>query len=178
MSIINSLDSLLAFLPVCDSEHLVQLPRNLDLNVEEFSSFQHWSDEKYARNCIARTDHYEALLLCWEPGQFTPVHAHGGKNCLVHALSGSLVEKRYQQQDDLVEINSEKLVPGDSAYMHDSMGYHTLANLGSERAMTLHIYMNPIYQCEVYNPAKERFDIRQLSDHSYQGQLLNETVRL
>ncbi len=178
MSVINSLDSLLAFLPICDSEHLVQLPRKLDLNVDEFASFQHWSDEKYTRNCIARTDHYEALLLCWEPGQYTPVHSHGGKNCLVHMLSGNLVEKRYQQEDDLVETSKQAMVSGDSAYMHDSMGYHTLTNLSGERAMTLHIYMNPIYQCEVYNPTLKEFDVRQLSDHSFQGELLNEVVGL
>lgn len=178
MNIIKSLDSLLAFLPVCDSEHLVQLPRKLDLNVEEFTSFQHWSDEKYTRNCIARTEHYEALLLCWEPEQFTPVHSHGGKNCLVHVLSGNLVEKLYQQEDGLIETRTQVLAQGESTYMHDGMGYHTLTNLSGQRAMTLHIYMNPIHQCEVYNPAKKEFNIRQLSDHSYQGELLNDVVGL
>ena len=48
------------------------------LNEAEFEKYATWNQESYTRNCIARTDTYELILLCWEKKQETPIHEHGG----------------------------------------------------------------------------------------------------
>ena len=43
------------------------------------------------------------------------------------------------------------------------LGYHTLENNSRSRAMTLHIYANPINQCNVYNEEKSEFEIKEMA---------------
>lgn len=56
-------------------------------------------NQAYTRNLIA-TDHdsYTLLLLCWNPGRFSPIHNHPGDGCWMRLLQGQVQECRYQQQ--------------------------------------------------------------------------------
>ena len=42
----------------------------------------------YRRNLIRRTAAYEALLLCWLPGQRSPIHDHRGSGCAFRVVEG------------------------------------------------------------------------------------------
>lgn len=33
-----------------------------------------FDSERYSRNLLAAQEHFSLMLLCWEPGQQTPVH--------------------------------------------------------------------------------------------------------
>ena len=51
------------------------------------------------------------------------------------------------------------------------MGYHTLSNSTSENAITLHLYMKPVYQCEVFNEEKQKFETAEMNYHTIDGKL-------
>mgnify|MGYP000435576540 CR=1 FL=1 len=172
---ITSLDQLRQQLPQCSGPEYVKIAQDMKLPLADFEPFMHWDEEHYTRNCIDRTDDYELILLCWEAGQETPIHGHGGEECWVYALQGSIREHRQEWQEAqqvLRTVETSQMEAGDISYMDDNMGYHSLHNVGSGRAMTLHLYMNPIDRCRVFDPQAQSFQIKEMEYDTHQGELL------
>lgn len=55
-----------------------------------------YRDDKYARHSIARTELFDMILLCWKPGQVSPIHNHQGNSGWVRVLRGRMEETHYQ----------------------------------------------------------------------------------
>ena len=53
-------------------------------------------DDKYSRHLIHRTDLFGMILLCWKPGQGTPVHNHQGNLGWIRVLRGRIEETHWQ----------------------------------------------------------------------------------
>lgn len=123
----------------------------LELIPEELASLGSWSKEKYMRNCIFDSDEFELILLCWEAGQTTPIHDHGGEECWVYVVNGIFKETIFTKNfgDALLPSKSVEVNPGEMTYMIDFMGYHELKNISNERSMTLHLYAKPIRSCNI-----------------------------
>jgi cysteine dioxygenase len=170
------LEELIDLLPQSDGSEFIGLLKNLKVKSSDFADFTFWSDEGYTRNCISRSSRYELVLLCWEPGQSTSIHCHNGQDCWVYTLEGELEEKRFNWKndcrEDLRETDSKKLVTDSVAYMHDILGFHSLHNTSSKRALTLHLYSEPIENCRVYDSKRKKFDRTDLNYTSLEGQLV------
>lgn len=117
-----------------------------------------------------RTEDYELVLLCWEEGQQTPIHCHGGMECWVHMVQGELEEKRFEQPDATIEptlTNKMALTSSHLSYMNDDMGFHSLRNIYPGRSISLHLYAKPIDSCEIYNSDTGKGEARELSYDAY-----------
>lgn len=169
MKEINTLDELFTFLSSCKRQDITRLSSLLNLEVNELKPYQHWNKDSYTRNCIKRTDHYEVLLLCWEGNQKTPIHSHDDKDCLVQVIAGNMVERFYKQDNDVVETGHTNLEKNGISYIGDKRVYHALTNASDKPAITLHIYINPIEKCEVYDSERKQFSIKTMTDHSFHG---------
>jgi cysteine dioxygenase len=137
--------------------------KRMDIEISEFEKYATWIEADYSRNCIIRKEGFEIILICWDEESTTPIHDHDGQDCWVLQISGSIIEKRYQETEDGFTITHEaNLKEGNLSYMNDRMGYHTLGNNSNSRAMTLHVYANPIEKCKVYNEEKSQFEVKEL----------------
>ncbi len=56
-------------------------------------------DDKYARHSICRTELFDMILLCWKPGQVSPVHNHQGNSGWVRVLRGRMEETHWKAPD-------------------------------------------------------------------------------
>ena len=146
----------------------------MNIPPSDFKAYEFWSEEGYTRNCLARTDSYELLLLCWDAHQGTPIHCHNGEECWVYVIDGELEEKRYEmnESDDLVLVEKSISQASDLSYMSDEMGYHLLRNTKSQRAMSLHLYMNPIDECSIYDEENGVFIYKELQYDSVKGEVV------
>lgn len=172
---ITSLEELLEVLPHCSGKDYVGLVKRIEMEAMDFSPYQFWSTDHYTRNCVVKTDSHELILLCWEEGQETPIHCHAGEECWVYLLQGKMKEVRYEDQehsDIPLSIDETVFKEGRFSYMNDDMGYHSLKNTHSSRSMSLHLYMNPIDTCQVYDEETQTFDWKTLSYYSKDGKLL------
>ena len=170
---ISTIDELLFALERCKPSDYVALAKQLDIPLAEFEPYLFWSGERYTRNCIVRTDMYELIILCWEKDQFTPIHCHGGEECWVKVISGTILEKRFRgEQSPLTEVASYTMKAPQLSYMNDDMGFHSLHNLTDGRAATLHLYMDPIDECNVMNPDTMEFEKKRLQYYSFEGEKL------
>lgn len=148
---ITSLDDLVEHLDQGNFNLVTSQLESIEFTYEELEQFASWSEEKYTRNLINRTEEYELILLCWEPGQETAIHGHDDNECWVKVLSGEFEEKTYALKGDSFEPTGDrKLETFEVTSATTSDFLHSLKNSDSGRAMSLHLYMEPIDECEVY----------------------------
>lgn len=166
---ITSLDDLINNLKKTNPKEYPKLIKQIDIPCSDFDKYVTWNKEAYTRNCIFRNENFELLLLCWGKNQTTPIHDHGGEQCWVYQIKGDIEEIRYDENNegDLEATNKKTLTPGKITYMDDSLGFHALENNNDDKALTLHIYMNPIDECEVYDSVSESFESKELIYDSF-----------
>ena len=161
----HSLDGLVTALSNEEKSNYTDIIRSIKLPLSAFENCCSWSDESYTRNCILDNDKFELILLCWEKGQVTPIHDHGGEQCWVHIIQGEFRETIYNM-DESGEFNVVKTNisnTGDVTYMSDFMGCHRLENLSDTRSMSLHLYAKPIRNCNMFDEDKGEFVRKELS---------------
>jgi cysteine dioxygenase len=150
-----------------------QIVKRIAIPVEAFSEYTYWDDDTYTRNCIARTDAYELLLLCWDKKQDTPIHSHNSQECWVKVIEGDFLEKRFQAEEGQEEpelTHEQQFSDYQISYMNDEMGFHSLHNREGKRAMTLHLYTRPIDECTVYNEEEGEFETKELTYDTIEGE--------
>ena len=105
----------------------------------------------YTRNLIASDyETYTLLLLCWNPGQESPIHDHPCDGCWLKVLQGNVRECRYDSTT-LQCYSDERFHKGEIGYIYDSMGYHKVGNPSpSTPAITLHVYAPPFQRCRIW----------------------------
>ncbi|WGK65203.1 cysteine dioxygenase [Croceiramulus getboli] len=173
---ITRLDELLDALATGSRDYRL-LANEMILPLNDLKPFLFWHSERYTRNCIVRTSRYELMVLCWEKGQETPIHCHGGQECWVHMVQGKLEEKRYKTKvnhgaiayTDLMEDHRMTICKTEISYMNDAMGYHSLRNAADGRSISLHLYAQPIDECSIMDEGSGKLVQRQLSYDSVEG---------
>ena len=170
MSSIKSLEQLINHFEDEPPSRRAKILDEAQIPIGDFMKYASWKEDCYTRNCIARTEEFEFILICWDLNAITPIHGHDDKDCWMYQIEGELKEKVLTETEHGFELVSEnKLTESTVSFMHDTMGYHTLSNNGEKRAMSLHIYAAPIDKCLVYSDNVSRFKTVELSydrDHS------------
>lgn len=170
MNSILTIEQLTENLDLVEPHKQAKIMKRIQIPASELEAYATWAKQSYTRNCLARTEKYEIILLCWDIDAKAPIHDHGGEDCWVYQVQGTVQEIRYQEENDILkETHRQTLTPNKLTYMHDRMGYHTIGNISNQRAMTLHIYASPIDICQVYNNKTDSFETKTMSYHTYKG---------
>ncbi|MGB9255887.1 MAG: cysteine dioxygenase family protein, partial [Candidatus Korobacteraceae bacterium] len=119
------------------------------------------SAQHYTRNLIDKTDLYELLSLCWEPGMKSSIHNHKGQNCWMAAPVGRFLVQNYRVLEENLAAHHCNIVPTDEVAITwenpvavDPLNpVHDVRNPRewNERAVSLHIYSRPFDSCVVYS---------------------------
>lgn len=177
MHSIQSIEELVESLDEASPSEYPSIAKRIEIDEEEYYDYATWVEKSYTRNCIARTDEYELILICWDSGAETSLHGHGGQDCWVYQVAGEMTELRYGKTEGELKLTNEmSFKEGALAYMHDRMGYHILKNKTSQKAMTLHCYMKPVDVCEVYDEEKGKFISRELQYDTFEGEPIKESA--
>lgn len=142
--------------------------------------FVHYRDDKYARHLVERTELFDVIVLCWKPGQLSPVHNHQGNLGWVRVLRGRMEETHWQPPDWVVagvplpsddfEIDDDGVGHGIQLRRGEHLVHtagpavasvdrqrpiHQLGNPrhhdGDESAVTLHVYSRPHDSCLAFD---------------------------
>lgn len=128
-------------------ERLQELLSQLEIDDDFWQRYVHFDSAKYRRNLLHRCENFEALVLCFESGQRTPIHDHAGSACGVRVLEGVGMETIYERTEDgwLYATGTQEL-PRSGIVGSNDMDIHQLSNLqsGGRRMVTLHIYSPPL----------------------------------
>ena len=133
---------------------LDELKSHLDddsISAELLAEHIHFNDERYSRNLLAYGPQFYALVLCWKPGQASPIHDHKGASCGVRVIEGVATETSFRWQDgQLVEASVTSMRAGEVCGSFDD-DIHEIRNNGTGNLVTLHIYSPYLDNINLYD---------------------------
>ena len=77
-------------------EELNALMAGVEVSDEELRPYVSFKEGTYARHRVHLGEHAELLVLCWRPGQRTPIHDHAGSYGAVRVLRGVMWETLFE----------------------------------------------------------------------------------
>ncbi len=133
-----------------DLPRLESLLKDLNISRKDILDYVQFNDETYRRNQIRLGDWYEALIICWKPGQKSYIHDHFGSSCCFKVIEGSAKEiicRPTGRQADLPLVRavdsrtlSQGCVCGSTAdHIHE-----VINPTSGQDLITLHIYSPPL----------------------------------
>lgn len=105
----------------------------------------------YTRNKVFEEADLSLWVLCWKPGDASPIHNHPQQGCILKVLQGSLVETRYPRtpEVDLSTPTTTILRTGATSYLDDHQAVHEIQ--ATEETVTLHLYAPGYFQPTLYS---------------------------
>ena len=150
--IFDTLNSLNQAAPLNTLREIVE---SADVTLEDVRAHVFYDNEHYTRNRVLITPHVEARVLCWLPGQSSPIHDHSGSACIIKVLNGELTECTYELNHDTpIAIAANKFSRG-SVLGSQDQDIHKVCNLNpSEPLVTLHTYSPPLDHMNTWQEQK------------------------
>jgi hypothetical protein len=143
--------------------------------------YSFFSSQRYARNLIFKNDLFECLALCWDVGQSSSIHDHNNKLGWIYLVEGQLFVQNYvvQARDParhtcrVVPTSSAELSADNAAYVDHDQAVHKVSNLSKYggQAISVHVYEQPLSQCEIYSLENGTYEVIQLAYTSEFGRL-------
>ena len=153
MNLLNTIEELKRTARGMRLPDLRRLISDLKAARSEIEPYIQFSDDRYSRNLVYKTNDFECLVLCWKPGQRSPIHDHSNSICAVYALSGLLSADNYRKTaNGYVRADySEDFKPG-SVLTIQTTEIHQVSNLqDSSELISLHFYLGPLENSYLYS---------------------------
>ncbi|HKY09804.1 MAG TPA: cysteine dioxygenase family protein [Candidatus Binatia bacterium] len=113
-----------------------------------------FSDYRYARNLVHKTDRFEIMVMCWHAGQRSSIHDHAGSLGGLKILQGRLTESLFEKAPNgmIKSAGSLDYNAGEIRVEETSL-IHQISNLQAEngKAISIHIYAPPLVRMNVYS---------------------------
>ncbi len=123
---------------------------DLEINMSTLTKFLGYTDDGYQRNVVKKTEHYELVLICWKPGQKTPIHDHKGSDCAFLILEGVSTESVYKNKEGKLEVSGiRKYAPGEVCAAEEP-DIHMISNDEEINLVNLHLYSPPLKDFTIY----------------------------
>ncbi len=135
---------------------------------EQLAPYVAFDPGRYVRRRLYRDEDFELLLLCWEPGQATPIHDHEGQRGWLSVQYGALAVEEFQTQDQegrLVEgrvlrlraVGLKGIEAGQA--LVEAVSADTIHRVWAPRGRTLslHVYARPLDSFLVFDPRVSAF---------------------
>ena len=163
---LSSLKSLVAVLESLSSApglaQIYEWLEKAEISTEELAPYSGFKEGNYSRHRVCRNKFVEMLVLCWRPGQRTPIHDHNGSHGGVKVCQGRLWETTfsYDPVAGLEYKSARELAPG-SVTGSDVPDIHQLGNpdVSGQDLVTLHVYAPPLGVLHTYKPGSATIDL-------------------
>lgn len=129
---------------------------------EELRPYSGFKEGNYWRHRVCRNKFVEMLVLCWRPGQRTPIHDHNGSHGGVKVCRGLLWETTFSFDPIAgLEYKSARELTVGSVTGSDVPDIHQLGNpdISGQDLVTLHVYAPPLGVLHTYKPGSAKIDL-------------------
>ena len=128
-------------------EFLREWIERISLTHDQVAPYVRFHAEHYMRNLMHSGPAYQALILCWQAGQRSPIHDHLGSSCAVRIIQGTATETVFDRTSEgLVYPTHSNFLTEGSTTASASDDIHQVSNLQSDQRdlVTLHVYSPPL----------------------------------
>lgn len=161
-----SLDALVALLESQDSvpelRQIFDWLVRSDISEHDLAPYIGFKEGNYWRHRVCRNEFIEMLVLCWRPGQRTPIHDHNGSHGGVKVQRGTLWETifNYDATSGLSYKSARDYSPG-AVTGSEIPDIHQLGNpdVSEQDLVTIHVYAPPLGVLHTYKPGSAKIDL-------------------
>ena len=125
----------------------------VEVRAEDLRPYLGFKPGTYARHRVFRGEFAELLVLCWRPGQRTPIHDHNGSHGAVRVCEGVMWETMFAL-DEAQELyyQSAREWPEGGVTGAAVPDIHQLGNpeVSGQNLVTLHLYAPPLGVLNTY----------------------------
>jgi cysteine dioxygenase len=143
-------------------EQIYDWLRNAEISAAELQPYLGFKEGNYWRHRVCRNEFVEMLVLCWRPGQRTPIHDHNGSHGGVKICEGLLWETTfsYDSVRGLTYKGAREHQRG-SVTGSDVPDIHQLGNpdVSGQDLVTIHVYAPPLGVLHTYKPGSAKIDL-------------------
>ncbi len=134
-------------------EELCGWLERLQFSRAEILPFIGFKTHTYARHRVFRNEHAELLVLCWRPGQRTPIHDHNGSHGAIRVYEGVMWETNFTLEEGRgLAYHSGREYTGGQITGAAVPDIHQIGNpdVSGQDLITLHLYAPPLGVLNTY----------------------------
>jgi cysteine dioxygenase len=155
-------DALRSVTSIPSLEKTNELIQQTDIAADEIAPFLGFKTGNYSRHRVMKNEFVEMLVLCWKPGQRTPIHDHNGSHGAVFVHKGILWETTfdYDVENGLGYQSHRELRTG-GLTGSEIPDIHQLGNpdVSGRDLVTIHIYAPPLGVLKTYKLGSSTIDM-------------------
>lgn len=125
----------------------------VSVSADDLRPYRFFKTGTYARHRVVRSEFAELLVLCWKPGQRTPIHDHNGSYGAVRVCEGVMWETMFalNNEHELYYQSAREWHAGEVTGA-DIPDIHQLGNpeVSGQELVTLHLYAPPLGVLNTY----------------------------
>ncbi len=143
-------------------EQLDSWLENSAIKREDLLPYIGFKDGNYWRHRVCRNDFAEMLVLCWRPGQRTPIHDHNGSQGAVMIYEGLMWETTFNFNPGTgLAYKSGREYRGGQVTAAAVPDIHQLGNpdVSGQDLITIHIYSPPLGVLKTYKVGSPDIDL-------------------
>ncbi len=122
---------------------VAEFVKTADIREEElmpYADFDHPKEDGYGRQMVIQGDHYEIMVMSWNPGDFSAVHDHGYTSWGAVQVFGPVLHHTFAiKKEEFILTKKEILVTGSIVKVNNPL-IHQMGNVTSTPFLTLHVY--------------------------------------
>jgi len=117
--------------------------------------YLHYTAGRYTRHLVFKNAAVEILVLCWARGSRAPIHGHEGELCWARVERGRLRFTGYREHSRSPLRLSPVGHPldGGPGHVDGPADIHAVETIGDD-AVSLHVYVKPYEECDIYDLAQ------------------------
>ena len=124
----------------------------------------------YCRHRVMRNDFVEMLVLCWKPGQRTPIHDHNGSHGAVFVHEGIMWETTFEYDAETgLAYKAHRELRAGGLTGSELSDIHQIGNpdVSVEDLITIHIYAPPLGVLKTYKLGSSTIDLYTPADPDF-----------
>lgn len=159
-----------AFTSVPSLAQLYELFERTTISSSEIQPYLGFKAGNYSRHRVMRNDALEMLVLCWKPGQRTPIHDHNGAHGAVFVHEGVLWETTFEYDSERgLTYQAHRELRAGGLTGSEIPDIHQLGNpdVSGQDLITIHIYAPPLGVLKTYKLGSSAIDLYQPADPEF-----------
>jgi len=155
-------EALLGMKAVPSLREINQLIERTRFDADEVQPYLGFKTGNYSRHRVMKNQFVEMLVLCWKPGQRTPIHDHNGSHGAVFVQQGILWETTFNYHSETgLDYKSHRELRAGGLTGSEVPDIHQLGNpdVSGRDLVTIHIYAPPLGVLKTYKLGSATIDL-------------------
>ena len=135
---------------------------NVEISSFDVQPYLGFKEGNYWRHRVCRNEAVEMLIICWRPGQKTPIHDHNGSHGVVRVHQGLLRETTFSYEEERgLCYNTGRECSAGSVTGADVPDIHQLGNpeASGQDLVTVHVYAPPLGVLNTYKLGSSQIEL-------------------